>query len=113
MASPVTPGRSSLERPCLCHRRAECIGLRHDHLSDGPVRRQSAGGEHDAGLLWFGTTLAGFRAIRQRRYADHRQWMLRSVALAFSIMAIRVWLLIAFAVFVPEIYTGAEIDPAA
>jgi uncharacterized membrane protein YozB (DUF420 family) len=34
-------------------------------------------------VLWFITTLAGFRAIRQRRYADHRQWMLRSVALAF------------------------------
>jgi uncharacterized membrane protein YozB (DUF420 family) len=64
-------------------------------------------------VLWFGTTLAGFRAIRQRRYADHRQWMLRSVALAFSIIANRVWLAIAFAVFVPEIYTGAEVDSAA
>jgi hypothetical protein len=64
-------------------------------------------------VLWFGTTLAGFRAIRQRRFADHRQWMLRSVALAFSIVAYRVWLMIAFAVFVPEIYTGAEVDPAA
>ena len=64
-------------------------------------------------LLWFGTTLAGFRAIRQRRYADHRQWMLRSVALAFSIVAFRVWMFIAFAVFVPEIYAGAEVDPAA
>src|SRR4029453_3814438 len=64
-------------------------------------------------VLWFGTTLAGFRAIRQRRYADHRQWMLRSVALAFSIIANRVWLSIAFVVFVPEIYTGAEVDPAA
>lgn len=64
-------------------------------------------------VLWFGTTLAGFRAIRQRRYADHRQWMLRSVALAFSIIANRVWLPIAFAVFVPEIYTGAEVDPVA
>ena len=62
-------------------------------------------------LLWFGTTLAGFRAIRQRRFADHRQWMLRSFALAFSIVAFRVWMLIAFAVFVPEIYTGAEVDP--
>src|SRR4029453_6721409 len=61
-------------------------------------------------LLWFGTTLAGFRAIRQRRFADHRQWMLRSVALAFSIVAFRVWMFIAFAVFVPEIYTGAEVD---
>ena len=64
-------------------------------------------------VLWFGTTLAGFHAIRQRRFADHRQWMLRSVALAFSIVAYRVWLMIAFAVFVPAIYTGAEVDPAA
>jgi uncharacterized membrane protein YozB (DUF420 family) len=64
-------------------------------------------------VLWFGTTLAGFRAIRQRRYADHRQWMLRSVALAFSIIANRIWLAIAFAVFVPEIYSGAEVDSAA
>jgi hypothetical protein len=64
-------------------------------------------------LLWFGTTLAGFRAIRQRRFADHRQWMLRSVALAFSIVAFRVWMFIAFAVFVPGIYNGAEVDPAA
>jgi hypothetical protein len=39
--------------------------------------------------------------------------MLRSVALAFSIIANRVWLAIAFAVFVPEIYTGAEVDTAA
>ena len=44
-------------------------------------------------VLWFGTTLAGFRAIRKRRYADHRRWMLRSVALSFSIVANRVWLM--------------------
>ena len=62
-------------------------------------------------VLWFGTTLAGFRAIRQRRYADHRRWMLRSVALSFSIVANRVWVIILFAVFVPEIYTGAPVDP--
>lgn len=64
-------------------------------------------------ILWFATTLAGFRAIRQRRYADHRQWMLRSVALAFSIVAFRFWMPVALAIFVTEIYTGAEIDPAA
>jgi uncharacterized membrane protein len=63
-------------------------------------------------LLWFGTTFAGFRAVRQGRLADHRQWMLRSFALAFSIVAFRVWMFIAFAVFVPEIFTGAEVDPA-
>jgi hypothetical protein len=59
------------------------------------------------------TTLAGFRAIRQRRYADHRRWMLRSVALSFSIVANRVWVVILFAVFVPDIYTGAAADPVA
>jgi uncharacterized membrane protein len=62
-------------------------------------------------VLWFGTTLAGFRAVRQGRLADHRRWMLRSVALAFSIVANRVWLMILFAVFVPELYLGAEVDP--
>jgi uncharacterized membrane protein YozB (DUF420 family) len=63
-------------------------------------------------VLWFGTTLAGFRAIRQRRFNDHRQWMLRSVALAFSIVAFRVWLIIIFAIFVRGIYTGADVDTA-
>ena len=57
-------------------------------------------------VLWFGTTLAGFRAIRQRRYADHRRWMLRSVALSFSIVANRVWLIILFAVFLPRSTPG-------
>jgi uncharacterized membrane protein YozB (DUF420 family) len=64
-------------------------------------------------LLWFGTTLAGYRAIRQRRFADHRQWMLRSIALAFSIVAYRVWMFLAFALFVPEIFAGTEVDTVA
>jgi hypothetical protein len=88
------------------------FSLRHDHFSDGPAWRQPAVANTMLAVLWFATTLAGFRAIRQHRFADHRQWMLRSVALAFSIVAYRVWLVIAFAVFVPEIYTGAEVDPA-
>ena len=64
-------------------------------------------------VLWFGTTLAGFRAVRQRRFADHRRWMLRSVALSFSIVANRIWLMVLFAVFVPELYLGGDVDPAA
>ena len=39
--------------------------------------------------------------------------MLRSVALSFSIVANRLWLLILFAVLVPEIYLGAAVDPVA
>ncbi|MGH3788599.1 MAG: DUF2306 domain-containing protein [Pseudonocardiaceae bacterium] len=34
-------------------------------------------------VLWLATTLAGYRATRQRRFADHREWMIRSFALAF------------------------------
>jgi uncharacterized membrane protein len=64
------------------------------------------------GLLWLITTLAGYRAVRQRRFADHRAWMLRSVALAFSIVANRFWLVAIFLVFIPEIFQGAEISPA-
>jgi uncharacterized membrane protein YozB (DUF420 family) len=64
-------------------------------------------------VLWFGTTLAGFRAVRQGRYLDHRRWMLRSFALTFSIVANRLWLVVLFAVFVPEVFTGAEVDTAA
>ena len=64
-------------------------------------------------ILWLGTTLAGFLAIRQRCYADHRRWMLRSFALAFSIVAFRLWMPVAFAVFVPEVYVGVEVDSAA
>jgi hypothetical protein len=39
--------------------------------------------------------------------------MLRSVALAFSIVAFRFWMLVIFAVVVPETVTGGEVDPAA
>ena len=62
-------------------------------------------------VLWFGTTLAGFRAVRLGRYLDHRRWMLRSFALSFSIIANRLWVMVLFAVFVPEIYLGGEVDP--
>ena len=62
-------------------------------------------------VLWFGTTLAGFQAVRQGRYLGHRRWMLRSFALSFSIIANRLWVMILFAVFVPEIYLGGEVDP--
>jgi predicted membrane protein DUF2306 len=35
-------------------------------------------------VLWLATALAGFRAARQRRYVDHRQWMIYSFALALG-----------------------------
>jgi uncharacterized membrane protein len=43
------------------------------------------------GVLWVVTAIAGFRAARNRRFAEHREWMLRSVALSFVIVANRFW----------------------
>ena len=45
-------------------------------------------------VLWLGTSIAGWRAARQCRYADHRAWMIRSVALTFSIVVNRFWVVV-------------------
>ena len=37
-------------------------------------------------VLWFGTTVAGFRAGHQRRFRDHRRWMIYSAALALGVL---------------------------
>jgi hypothetical protein len=65
------------------------------------------------GILWIGTTLAGYRFARRHRYAEHREWMIRSVALAFSIVSNRPWQMVCFALFAPEVFTGGPIDQAA
>jgi hypothetical protein len=60
-------------------------------------------------LLWLGTTFAGFRAARQRRFREHRQWMIRSFALCTSIVTNRAWIGIWIAVLLPfqdRIYGG-------
>jgi len=43
-------------------------------------------------LLWLGTTVAGYVAARQRRFRDHRRWMVRSFALTMSIVINRILL---------------------
>ena len=64
-------------------------------------------------VLWLAFTFAGFRAARRRRYAEHREWMIRSVALAFAIVANRPWSVICLAIYVPEVFTGGPVDQAA
>ncbi|MER7502474.1 DUF2306 domain-containing protein [Nonomuraea pusilla] len=54
----------------------------------GPVARAS---HVVLALLWIGCTYAGWRMARQRRYADHRRWMVRSFALTMSIVTNRLW----------------------
>jgi hypothetical protein len=46
--------------------------------------------------LWLGFTIAGFRATRQRRYADHRKWMIRSFAMTMNTLLSRVYAPLAF-----------------
>jgi hypothetical protein len=74
--------------------------------STGPI---SAAGNTALAVLWLATAVAGFRAARARRFADHRRWMLRSVALTFSIVVNRVWLVAYLLLFTP--FLGD--DPAA
>lgn len=40
-------------------------------------------------VLWLATTFIGAKAAMQRRFADHRKWMLRNVALATVVITAR------------------------
>ncbi|MET0693557.1 MAG: DUF2306 domain-containing protein [Propionibacteriaceae bacterium] len=65
------------------------------------------------GVLWLITTVAGYRAARQRRFGAHREWMVRSFALSLSIVMNRFWSVVTIAVFSPEVLTGGPIDEVA
>jgi uncharacterized membrane protein len=52
-------------------------------------------------LLFLVCTINGYRAIRRRRITQHREWMIRSFALAFSIVANRVWLVVCMVILAP------------
>ena len=43
-------------------------------------------------IAWLGTTIAGYRAVRRRDLISHRCWMLRSYALTFAAVMLRVYL---------------------
>jgi uncharacterized membrane protein YozB (DUF420 family) len=75
----------------------------------GPMNRV---GNVLLGLLWLLCTAAGFRAARQRRFGDHRRWMIRSFALTMSIVMNRVWTVIGSIVLTSQLKTtfgGSEI----
>jgi uncharacterized membrane protein len=64
------------------------------------------------GVLWLTFTLLGYRAVRRRRFAGHREWMIRSVALSFSIVANRVWTMICLVAFAPSALSQGPVDEA-
>ncbi|MFV2194855.1 DUF2306 domain-containing protein [Nocardiopsis sp. LOL_012] len=43
-------------------------------------------------VLWFTGAVAGYRAIRRGRRADHREWMVRVFALTFAAVTLRLWI---------------------
>ena len=47
--------------------------------------------------LWLITTIQGVRLARARRFAEHRRWMIRSFALTFAAVTLRLYLPFFFA----------------
>lgn len=56
-------------------------------------------------ILWLTCTVVGYRMGRQRRFAVHRRWMIRSVVLTMSIITNRVWAVIFFLALSPQLQT--------
>ncbi|TCP47309.1 putative membrane protein DUF2306 [Tamaricihabitans halophyticus] len=62
-------------------------------------------------VLWLACTIAGYRMARARRFADHREWMIRSFALSFSIVTNRLWQVVFLGMFVPGGFAGDPGSP--
>lgn len=43
-------------------------------------------------VAWFWTTASGLRAVLERRYPDHGRWMVRSYALTFAAVTLRLYM---------------------
>nr|WP_262886114.1 DUF2306 domain-containing protein [Flavobacterium phycosphaerae] len=52
-------------------------------------------------VLWFYFTLKAFLAIKKGNVNRHKKWMLRSFALAFSAITLRLWKVILVYLFHP------------
>ncbi|WP_150241874.1 DUF2306 domain-containing protein [Nocardiopsis quinghaiensis] len=52
-------------------------------------------------VLWFSVGAAGYRAIRQGRHADHREWMLRLFALTMAGVTLRVLMMLLLPALTP------------
>lgn len=63
-------------------------------------------------LLWLGCTLTGWRMARQRRFVDHRRWMVRSFALTMSIITNRLYGVLFTILLLPQFETTFRGDEA-
>lgn len=53
------------------------------------------------GILWIGTTAMGYARIRSGQVDAHRRWMVRSYALTFAAVALRIYLPVSEAAGIP------------
>ncbi|WP_052393942.1 DUF2306 domain-containing protein [Kutzneria sp. 744] len=64
-------------------------------------------------VLWIITAVAGYRAARARRFADHRRWMIRNYALTLSSLASRFFTPIMALIIIPQatgpVYQSSEV----
>lgn len=58
-------------------------------------------------VLWIWTTYRGYRSARDRDFAAHQAWMIRSYALTYAAPTLRIWLLVLLLVQLPF-----GVDPA-
>jgi uncharacterized membrane protein len=61
-------------------------------------------------LLWLAFAATGFRAIRRRDVAAHRRWMVRTFALTYAAVTLRLWLV--GLMFVQTVWGGVDADVA-
>ena len=59
----------------------------------GPV---STAGFGSLAVLWLTATSLAWRAALARRFAEHRRWMIRSYAMTFAAVTLRIYLPFAF-----------------
>lgn len=63
--------------------------------------------------LWAWTGIAGLRAARQRRFGDHRRWMVRNYAVTLAILTSRLWagplILLGLAMLDGRAYQGNQV----
>lgn len=69
------------------------------HFATGGI--VSAFGFALLGIIWLGTTLLAFTAIKSGKVAQHEKWMIYSYAACFAAVTLRIWL-----AFLPSIMGG-------
>jgi uncharacterized membrane protein len=71
--------------------------------STGPISQLGFG---LLALLWLGSTLMAWRMAVQRRFAEHRAWMVRSFALTLSAVTLRLYLAVLLALPMSQFVDG-------